>query len=218
MRFLQIGGNDGVLADPILRWHQREPWHGTIVEPVPTYFQKLSSLHLANSRLRIRNCGVSDRSGELTFWFLDPEKSACYPSWAQGLASLDRDHLLRHGVALEDCISSTAQCVTPEDLCRAEGICALDLLCIDVEGHELSILSAFPFRKIPVTLTIFEAWHMSAPARKILQELLEVQYMIAFFLGEDGIIVHKKDAIRASILENLSIFLAKFDRKLTIAP
>lgn len=211
VHFLQIGGNDGVTADPLRSWHSREPWSGAIVEPVPAYFEKLRELHADNDRLKLLNCAVSDRAGELTLWLVDPAQSARYPAWTQGLASIRLDHLVRHNVAPEHCTSVVVPCVTPSELCRSLDMKTLDLLCVDVEGHELAILEAFPFTRVPVAVTIFEAWHMSLSARSALSAHLAPGGMSVVFLGEDGIIVSSKDAVRLSFLESLALYLAKFD-------
>jgi FkbM family methyltransferase len=211
VHFLQIGGNDGVVADPLRHWHAREPWRGTIVEPVPAYFEKLSNLHASNPRMHLVNCAVSDQSGEMTLWHVEPREAAAYPAWTQGLASTDRQHLVRHNVSPDHCASVVVPCVTPEALCRTAGISALDLLCVDVEGHELAILQAFPFEAVPVTVTIFEAWHMPPPARTALAASLQPAGMVVVYLGEDGVIVSSGDDVRRAFLEQLALYLTKFD-------
>ncbi|MBP0463166.1 FkbM family methyltransferase [Roseomonas sp. PWR1] len=203
VRFLQIGGNDGVLADPLFGWHKEHPWTGAIVEPVPNYFAKLKSLHADRSGIQLFQCAVSDTPGELTLWFVGSRAASRYPDWTQGLASSSREHLLRHGVAHEDCEQIVVPTKTPEQICAEASFERIDLMCIDVEGHELPILRAFPFERVRPAITIFEAWHMDDATRATLRDVLDPKGLQLFFLGEDGYAVDRDDFVRTGLLREL---------------
>jgi FkbM family methyltransferase len=202
VKFIQIGGNDGLMADPLFPYHSTLPWSGAIVEPIPYYFQKLSELNNSNQNLRLYNYAISDSAGTLDLWQLNPEKEDKYPPNFRGLASGSRQHLINHGVSENDTQSLSVESITPARLLELEGSPRrIDLLCIDVEGHELPIITNFPFERVHAELVFFEAWHMNRQQRDALAEWCASIGMRLFFTWEDGWMVKGNDELRASFLE-----------------
>ncbi|HYF09308.1 MAG TPA: FkbM family methyltransferase [Acetobacteraceae bacterium] len=208
VRFLQIGGHDGRMGDPLLSWHAAHPWTGAIVEPVPIYFAALEELHRAGSRIRTVPCAVSDREGTLDLWHVAPHAAARYPAWTSGIASTDRGHLERHGIGPGDCACVTVPCVTPATLIERMGSPeALDLLVLDVEGHELPIIRGFPVDRVDVAVIMLEAWHLSQSERAELRDWSARTGRRLFILGEDAVLVREGDALRAGFLAEMQRLL-----------
>lgn len=203
VRFLQIGGNDGQIDDPLLKWHSKFPWFGTIVEPVPTYFEKLSELHSAHGRFKLVNAAISDTSGELEIHYINPDCSTKYRAGLAGVASSNLQHLVKHGVESEDCVSTVVECITPLELINRIGkVNKIELLCVDVEGHEVPILKAFPFDRVEVNLIIFEAWHLSVSQHHDLECHFAYQNKRVFRIWQDAIVVNADDYVRIGYLQH----------------
>jgi FkbM family methyltransferase len=210
VRFLQIGGNDGKLDDPLLKWHSKFPWFGAIVEPVPVYFEKLTKLHSGHGRFKLVNAAVSDNNGELAIHYINPERASKYNAGLAGVASASLQHLVNHGVDSADCIATRVECITPDELISRMGkVEKLELLCIDVEGHELPILKAFPFDRVNVDVIMYEAWHMTVPQHQEIASYLAYHNKRVFIIWQEAIIVNADDNIRIGYLEHLESLFQK---------
>ncbi len=205
LRFIQIGGNDGKMADPLFSFHSTLPWCGAIVEPVPSYFERLSSVNRSNNRLTLYNCAISDRAGVIELWRIKPDVETNYPNNFVGLASGNKQHLVNHGVLESHLESLRVESITPKELLMQEGNPErIDLLCVDVEGYELPIILAYPFMESCVEVVLFEAWHMKQDDRQILSDFCSSKGMNVFFLWEDGWIIAKNDDARSEFLRSMS--------------
>lgn len=202
--FLQIGGNDGQMADPLYSWHSQHPWSGAIVEPVPLYFSKLKTLHENNQRILTLNCAISDQGRELELYFVSPNAHDKYPGWVNGLASTDLSHLEKHRVAPEDCDSVRVPCITPSTLVGEMGNPRrLNILCVDVEGHEIPILRSFPYDVVFPDLIMFEAWHIAEKDKRDLAFFYEQHDRRMVIIGEDAFVLGKADVIRLGFLDTI---------------
>lgn len=159
------------MADPLFSYHSNLPWSGAIVEPLPYYFQKLAEPNNHNKNLRLYNYAISDSAETLDLWQLSPVEEGKYPPNFGGLASGSRQHLINHGVSEKDTQSVSVESITPARLLEPEGSpYRIDLLCIDVEGHELPIITNFPFERVHTELVLFEAWHTNRQQRDALAD------------------------------------------------
>jgi FkbM family methyltransferase len=73
LQVVQIGANDGIQNDP-LRKYLQSPGNYTakLVEPIPFYFNQLSTLYTGRADVEIVNLAVGSRSGELQLFHIDP--------------------------------------------------------------------------------------------------------------------------------------------------
>ena len=210
VRFIQIGGNDGVIADPLFQYHSKAPWYGAIVEPIPDYFKKLKKTNASNGNIGCFNYAVSDSAGELELYYLRPAVADQYPANFVGLASSNRRHLINHGVREVDVELIKVETITPVDLLVLMGNpIRLDLMCIDVEGHEAPIIKSFPFHQTPVEVVLFEAWHMNLSVREDLRRWSSENGLCVFFMWEDGYIVKKGDDFRVELLSKMQEWSAQ---------
>lgn len=165
VHFAQVGANDGALADPLKDVLVSRDWRGVMVEPHPAYFADLTALHGARDRLSLVNCAVAETPGEMQLFALAEGQRGAYPKWARGCASLKRNRLeevlagarLDGGPVAEGDIDQT-----PVKLRRLDGILEdhrldrLDLLVVDVEGFEQSVLASADFARLGLMAAIVE--------------------------------------------------------------
>ena len=80
--------------------------------------------------MRLNNVAVGREPGQATLWY-DTEGS--------GIASLTKRDLAHVGVSFDK--SETVTTTTIDDYCAEHGISRIDLLKLDIEGHELDALA-----------------------------------------------------------------------------
>jgi FkbM family methyltransferase len=159
VKYLQIGGNDGVYADPLyplLISHRDRFTAGAVYEPHPFWHSRLLENMASFPFVSCYQCAVlgddDDRSGASLFYIDSSDIQAFdLPEWAQGVSSLhsDRNALGSHGCspqeyeALKSHIRSvTVPCKTFAACLRDIGFIP-DLLIIDVEGHDFEIIKGW---------------------------------------------------------------------------
>jgi FkbM family methyltransferase len=176
--FLQIGAFDGKTGDPIFDFVKRFGWRGLLVEPQPAYFRALKENYRALNTLIYKNVAVSDRRETRPLYTIR-EDSPRQSQWAPQMASFDREYLLGEGFADDDLATITVECVTTDDLLDELGTDLLDLLQIDVEGHDYEVLQSFNFSRCKPAIVRFEHKHLSradhdASVRLLLREGYQV--------------------------------------------
>jgi hypothetical protein len=90
--FVNIGANDGVVADPIYPFIKKYGWRGIAVEPVPYVFAQLQRNYAGLEGVILENAAVSNR--QESFWYVE-KGSGTIDYIAQGMGSLDKDRLLK---------------------------------------------------------------------------------------------------------------------------
>jgi FkbM family methyltransferase len=169
--YIQIGGNDGVLADPIWPILNSNPSFfkaGAIVEPHPAYCSDLRSNLAKFDFIKIYNVAIGEE-GELAreLYFIDPADIERFdlPRWAKGIASfyIDRNALGGKKCSIDDFnkikshIRKTfVSCVTSHELLIESGFAAVDVVIIDTEGYDWNIVKGLNFHhlKFPSLLLI----------------------------------------------------------------
>lgn len=128
-----IGANRGeYTAMAISRRNSRPDDHFHLFEPQKSCFAELQSKFQTNKSVQLNNVGVSDTAGE-SIIYKDTEGS--------GLSSLYRRNLDYYSLALSQ--EEPLRLIRVEDYIRDNGIKKINLVKIDIEGHELPALRGF---------------------------------------------------------------------------
>jgi len=128
---IDIGGNIGNYTNEILSKYPNANVH--IFEPAKVNFEKLTTTFISNKNVKINNAAVSKENGEGNL-FSDVAGS--------GLASLTQRNLDHFG--LEHDIIEKIKIIKFEDYWKSElSNSQIDIVKIDVEGHELDVLNGF---------------------------------------------------------------------------
>lgn len=133
--FVDIGAHDGISVSNTLYFALRGA-HGICFEPVRETFLKLRWLHILNPRVRTVRYGISDQSRKATMIAAD------FVSYLPETEDLAHTKLSKiHESSLE-----TVALLRFEDAIKGLDLpTECDLLSIDVEGHELSVLKSIDF-------------------------------------------------------------------------
>jgi FkbM family methyltransferase len=89
--FVNIGANDGVVADPTYPFIRKYGWRGIAVEPVPYVFEQLKENYADIEGVILENAAISNK--QESFWYIE-RGSRTVDYIAQGMGSLDKERLL----------------------------------------------------------------------------------------------------------------------------
>lgn len=186
--FLQVGGNDGFINDPIFKFVKMYNWKGIIVEPQTEVFEKrLKRTYRNEGKVILENVAISARNEMRKLYKL----SFSNARWATGMASFERDVLVdaiengsriktkskQDGIQMpattDECISyEEVPCVTIASLIEKYGFDHLNLLQIDTEGFDYEIIKTLDFDQLRPGIISYEHAHLSDADKQACQELL----------------------------------------------
>ncbi len=158
LKVLQIGGNDGRLADPLgpfLR-ADRPGVEAVILEPIPDYFAMLKRTYRRHPSVRPVQLAVHADQRSAPVYRLDPAHRARYPDWAQGLASFDRTHLEGHGVDTDAILVEQVPCRTVAEVLAEFDFEDVNVVVIDTEGYDPVILGMLDISTPTLEIVRFE--------------------------------------------------------------
>jgi FkbM family methyltransferase len=149
LRFVQIGANDGVRADPIRQKVLDHGWTGMLVEPLATLFEELKRNYGGRRGLDFVNAAVDSSEGTRTIHVLRQGCGA--PDWANGLATFDLARISAIardlGLGDGDILHQEVMTVTWATLLERFGSRPCDVLIVDAEGHDIALLRAAPLAR-----------------------------------------------------------------------
>lgn len=123
-----IGANHGSYAHNL---HQLAPQARIFAfEPHPTTFATLRSRLGGNPAVQVINKAVADKSGELTLYDFRSGDGSTQASLSESAVALYSPDTVAHAV----------DCTTVDEFMAEAGLGHIDLLKIDTEGHDLSVL------------------------------------------------------------------------------
>jgi len=204
--FVQVGANDGLRNDPLREFIVRDAWAGLLVEPLPQPFAQLQRnyRYLRGRRtLRFVQAAVTGaHGGTLHLWVPShsylARQSPARRRMLLRLASTERAKLLAH---VPDADALTAMTVPAEPINQllVDQPAPPDLLAIDAEGHEATILPALDLVRHPVPLILYESEHLQgADAEAVTAHLRRHGYTL-LPAGRDTVAL--RDAALAATLE-----------------
>lgn len=197
--FIQVGANDGRSdagedPDPIHDYIIKYSWSGILIEPVEYIYKILRKNYLAHKKLFFVNAAISEKSGPRTIYRLRKTKDGL-PWFYERLASFHKEVLIKHKIFIPNIedyiIEETINCITFNQLIHKYNIQKIDLLLIDTEGHDYSILKTLDFDKIKPTAIFLEHFHLKE------EEFIECKALLyrhgyIFYVSERDIFAYLK--------------------------
>ena len=146
--FVDIGAAAGKVGSNTFYFAVRGA-RGVCFEPLRESYLKLRCLYFFNRRIVCRNCGISDKAGDAEI--------AHVGDWSYILETEDHAHTLLHPRGREHKTVTRVRLLTFDEATRGVDLPkVIDLLSIDVEGHELNVLRSVPFERFDFRLIILE--------------------------------------------------------------
>lgn len=189
--FIQVGAFDGITRDPLRKYINKCGWSGVVVEPQARAANHLRELYGGNDRIVILQAALDGESGRRTLFTVD---SPVAPSWAGGLASFQRETVVKHSdliPGLKTMIrEDSVDCITFDKVLGCLQDKQIDLLQIDTEGADGYILSLFPLDRVQPSIIHWEVKHLSTLQREqCLDRLAGFGYRFALSGDEDMLAV-----------------------------
>jgi hypothetical protein len=186
--FVQVGGNDGILADPIQPYAKQSGWSGTILEPVGHYFKLLKQTYQDCPAITLLNVAAGKERTETIYYARQQAVEQKNRFLGQGVASFRRDHVLNFGFTEDEILEASVD-VVPLSRIFAERGLGTDLLVVDVEGAEVEVFESMDWRS-RVRSVMFESDNLSPSARDQVQRILEDADFIVFWRWPDSFAIH----------------------------
>lgn len=150
--FVDIGAHDGISYNNSYFFESELDWNGICIEPNPLVFEKLKQ----NRKAKCLNVGILSKSEILEFC-----KLSGYTEMLSGFLDFYHpDHKRRienelkiHGGSKE---IIKVQCLPFSELVELHDVKKIDLLSIDVEGSEESIVRSIDFERVEIDIIICE--------------------------------------------------------------
>jgi FkbM family methyltransferase len=174
--FLQVGANDGALDDPIRDLVIKHDLKGVLVEPLPDMFEKLQQNYAGQTGLQFENVAISRQPGTIKIYRIAADADVPDPHW-HGMASMSREHLLKHGATAAQIQVCEVPAVTMKSVLQKHDIRALDLLQIDTEGYDYEVLKLVLECGLRPRIVNYEHCHLIPKTRQAAQrQLVDLGY------------------------------------------
>lgn len=185
VNFVQIGSNDGKTGDPLFRFASKEAhWRGILVEPVGYVYRRLLENYQQNQNHHYVQAIISDDPANVKFYFLGQEawqNLDDLPSYADQLGGFSPAHITRSlGEKVRPYVTSEEiQALSVPELLKRHPLPKVDLIHIDVEGHDWKVLQGFDLQELQPKIILVEHAHVSYwECRKMLLALFKADYRV----------------------------------------
>lgn len=158
---VQVGANDGQIADPLYPYLSEKGWRGLLLEPNPVYFRRLEALHKDRPAVQTLKIGASEQASQMELHYLDEAHEHLYRANAQGCASFNRGQLVEalakeHGDADAHIRTETVPVRPLDNILEGAGVTKTHVLVIDTEGHEIPVLAGLTLDRLKPWVAIVE--------------------------------------------------------------
>jgi FkbM family methyltransferase len=189
---IQIGANDGISHDIIYSFITSHNTKGILIEPIKDYYLKLCDNYKNYPNIIKLNVAIHPTEKEVRIFRVRPEFEADLPEWANGIASLNKEHHLKLGIPSEAIVEEIVQAISFSELIRDfYSFPEIDLIQIDTEGFDFEILKMIDFSKYKPNIIKFENCNLTVEDYNSAKQLLKKNGYILITLGNDTIALNK---------------------------
>lgn len=165
LSFIQVGANDGRFVDPLRRYVVDRGWRGILIEPQPDVFERLEANYAEQAdRLVFVNAAVAE-GGKPLFMYRPPNDGANERTSAVyqlSVVSANPDVVAKQtGFPKAQLERIEVPSVTLDALIEEHGYQQCDLLQIDTEGFEWTVLQTISLDRYRPALIQFEHGHLT---------------------------------------------------------
>lgn len=167
VNFIQIGAHDATSGDPLFPLVKEGGWRGTLFEPLEEKCEEFRESHPKSENLNVVNRAIHPEGGEKTF-FVGREGTADIGSATQ--KSTFNPLIAEHTSEVEDMEFSRreVETIVPSKIFDYEK--NPDLLLVDAEGMDSTIVSHLPLDEKEIKFIIYEDLFQSS---EYLQDLAD---------------------------------------------
>jgi FkbM family methyltransferase len=157
--FIQVGANDGIIADDLRPLIKKYALSGVCVEPLKDKFDSLCENYKKFPKIKPLHAALHPTNSVATMYRID-QTIENLPGWAQGIGSFNKEHLtsrLKKMGGTEDYVlAEQVPCVQFEQIFESENVDHLELLQIDAEGFDFEVIKMVDLKKIRPAVIRFE--------------------------------------------------------------
>jgi FkbM family methyltransferase len=209
LNIVVVGANDGRVNDPIYEFAMGMSSETSmlLIEPNKFLLPHLEKSYSSHPSHQIANCAIG-QEGVLTLyavkasWFdrFQPAYAKGWPQYraATGITSANKEHvekaLIREGINPDDAIESLnvpCQQLSPL-LAELSWPTAIDVLQIDAEGYDDSVIHASNIQNTRPRLIYFENHNISEDRMDALVGYLSIQHYRTYKMGGDSLAVDSR--------------------------
>ena len=186
INFIQIGANVGNTdTDPMWPIVREKNWKGIFIEPIPESFNTLVDNYKDVDGCIFENIAICDYDGEATIFRMESDPTSECASLVAG-----------HFKGRND-FSVSIECMTLNSLATKHDLLdkPFDLLQIDAEGMDYSILMSTDFSHILPRQIRYESVHMSKQDRSVLLKHMHEKFGYKEITDEYDILDKKYDTL-----------------------
>jgi FkbM family methyltransferase len=194
--FVQVGANDGILDDPIRKLVLEHHLNGLLIEPLPDLFERLIENYAQSRGLIFENVAIDTKPGSVSIHRV--RKGASTPKHWEGIASLDKRHLIKEGVNEASIETLEVKAVTMQSLLSKHNIKNIDLLQVDTEGFDYAIVKSVIDAGFQPRIINYEHCHLVPKVRLASKRLLAANGYGFIEVGKDTLAV--RDWIKTPIV------------------
>lgn len=191
--FVQIGSNDGLGADPLRDYILSGKWSGVLVEPVKPIFDRLRETYAGVRGLAFENSAIAETSGIRPFYAVDQTDNAELPEWSDELGSFCKEIILTHRNRIPDLdqriVETAVPCTTFDDLCRKYSIDTVDVIQVDTEGYDYTLIKSMDLKRYRPVVVLYEHKHLAPADRHACREHLAAYGFEVLQLKKDSLAV-----------------------------
>ena len=175
-RFVQVGAYDGTWNDPIHEYIINLKWNGLLVEPNPKQYNKLVNAYKGCDGLIFENVAISSSLDVVRLFVINSDQSRT--TMMKKNRNVWRNRHKKNGIT-----TIHVPAVSLEKLIAKHNLCEFDLLCIDVEGAELEVLTSLNLEKYHPKIIYYENKHV---------KMLGLYKQLYRLLARSGYKIYKK--------------------------
>ena len=184
---IQIGANDGRRYDDLNNLVKKYIPYGIFVEPIKSNFKELKKNYSNQKNLYFENSAISVNNEISQLYKVKDSSLEFYDDHVVGITSFNKNHLIKHGIKNKDIIKVDVQTISITDLIKKYSIQNLDLIMIDTEGYDGSIVIDILNKNITRPIIVFEYIHTDhSTFEKCISLLNEKNYF--FFKVNENVI------------------------------
>ena len=137
---IQIGANDGQRFDILNDFIKKYCPFVVFLEPIKSNFDKLKKNYSNQKNLFFENLAISVNNEITQLYKVKDTMLHSYDDHVVGITSFNKKHLIKHGIKKNHIIKVDVQSISIKDLLEKHSIKNLDLISIDTEGYDGSIV------------------------------------------------------------------------------
>jgi FkbM family methyltransferase len=198
LKFIQVGASDGLRQDVLRRFILKGKWKGVLIEPLPPLFELLKANYAIASQceLSFENCVISEKAGLVDFW-------TCSGNFLKHRSVEDQLFWLRKSSLDREFVENSLKSVCQPDQLQEMVVChrvssyplsfivekyfqdhRVDLVFIDAEGHDDSVIRTIDFEKCAPKAIVYETHNLGNRKEEIKAFLKEKGYTVTQLRGD----------------------------------